>query len=152
MSKTVELVDEDDIVLGVLVTTPQYAGRDRPSYFAHCGRSTRNHKRLLPNSAWLLRSTIPRNKGIVNLFEFKLLHLGNDLTEKHPSSRSRVRSIPDGEEPPGQDLRLNKTTAGSRPVFEFTLPDGETLTATSQQDLDEKVGRHLREQAEMLNG
>jgi hypothetical protein len=81
--------------------------RDRPSYFAHCGRSTRNHKRLLPNSASLLGSTIPRNKGIVNLFEFKLLRLGNDLTEKHPSSRSRVRSIPDGE-----------GTSRPRPTFE----------------------------------
>jgi hypothetical protein len=27
VSKTVELVDEDDVVLGVLVTTPQYAGQ-----------------------------------------------------------------------------------------------------------------------------
>jgi hypothetical protein len=27
-------------------------------------------------------------------------------------------------------------------VFEFLLPDGNSLTATSQKDLDEKVERH----------
>jgi hypothetical protein len=38
------------------------------------------------------------------------------------------------------------SSSTTRPVLEFALPDGTALTATSQQDLDEKIERYVREQ------